>query len=216
MHETGRRAIILTFPCMETHPTGLPEPLEPFPAPKTDNEKRICPPGGPGPPAGRPLGALGPGPMVPGPGGLGPGPWALVPWSRALGPGPLVPGPWALGPGPMAPRPWAHPDAAISWLFLLRASHIGIILAPGQPYRGYSFPWPAISGLFLPRASHIGVIHPPGHSYRGYSPPDPACWLLIRFPYGRVPTVLCLARFVTGDKVTVAARPHQKVHKSYK
>ena len=65
----------------------------------------------------------GPGPMVPGPGPMVPGPWALVQWPRALGPG-----------------PWAHPDAAISGLFLPRASHIVAILAPGQPYRDYSGP----------------------------------------------------------------------------
>ena len=111
----------------------------------------------------------GPGPMVPGPWSNGPGPWSPGPepwsngpgpsaldpwpralgpvqWSRVLGPGP-GPGPWALvqwsqGPGPWSngPGPWAHPDVAISGLFLPRSSHIGIILTPGQPYRDYSGP----------------------------------------------------------------------------
>ncbi len=49
-HETGRRATVLTFPGMGKHPTGLPEPLGLFPAPKTGKQIIVGPP----------LGALGP------------------------------------------------------------------------------------------------------------------------------------------------------------
>ena len=75
-------------------------------------------------------------------------------------------GPWALAHGPLGPGPWV--PAHGPWP---RASHIGVILVTGQPYRGYSCHGPAISWLFLSRASHIGVILAPGEPYRGYACP---------------------------------------------
>ena len=51
LQEMGRRGIVMRFAGMGEHPTGLPEPLGLFPAPKT-GKKNGAPPGGPGPPAG--------------------------------------------------------------------------------------------------------------------------------------------------------------------
>ena len=46
LQETGRRATALRFPGMEKHPTGLPEPLGLFRAPKTGNKKKCWAPWG--------------------------------------------------------------------------------------------------------------------------------------------------------------------------